>query len=96
LRDHVRGLAHGVEAWLDEPVTERQNTVGIGTGASPTLVLCANHRRIIPASLAAGLWMLLGGRHPYLENPFEREARAAGRMPGPFRQPPRPHAQARG
>lgn len=31
----------------------------------------------IPAYLAAGLWTWSSGRHPYRENPFEREARAA-------------------
>lgn len=30
----------------------------------------------IPAYLAASLWMLLSGRHPYWDNPFEREAYA--------------------
>jgi hypothetical protein len=28
----------------------------------------------IPAYLLASLWMLLRGRHPYFDNPFEREA----------------------
>ena len=28
----------------------------------------------IPAYLAASLWMLVTGRDPYRENPFEREA----------------------
>lgn len=28
----------------------------------------------IPAYLAASLWMALRGYHPYLDNPFEREA----------------------
>ena len=28
----------------------------------------------IPAYLAAGVWMALLGRHPYLDNPFEVEA----------------------
>lgn len=30
----------------------------------------------IPAYLAASAWMLLSGRHPYWDNPFEREAYA--------------------
>jgi hypothetical protein len=29
---------------------------------------------LIPAYFAAGLWQWLQGRHPYLDNPFEREA----------------------
>ena len=28
----------------------------------------------IPAYLGTGLWLLMRGRHPYLENPFERDA----------------------
>jgi hypothetical protein len=32
----------------------------------------------IPAYLAAALWALLRGRHPYYENPFEIEAREEG------------------
>ncbi len=31
----------------------------------------------IPAYVAAGLWMWSRGRHPYSDNPFEREARTA-------------------
>jgi hypothetical protein len=31
----------------------------------------------IPAYLAAGLCVMACGRHPYLENPFERDARVA-------------------
>lgn len=32
----------------------------------------------IPAYLGASLWAWLRGRHPYLDNPFEREAFACG------------------
>jgi hypothetical protein len=59
--------------------------VVIGTDAA-ALELTRAHERVhvrqyerwgplfIPAYLAAGLWMMVRGRHPYLENPFEREA----------------------
>jgi hypothetical protein len=33
----------------------------------------------IPAYLAAGLWAFVRGGHPYLDNPFEREADTASR-----------------
>lgn len=62
--------------------------VVIGTDAA-ALELTRAHERVhvrqyerwgalfIPAYLAAGLWMMVRGRHPYLENPFEREATSA-------------------
>jgi hypothetical protein len=31
----------------------------------------------VPAYLAAGTWAFVRGGHPYVDNPFEREARAA-------------------
>lgn len=31
----------------------------------------------VPAYLAAGAWAFVRGGHPYVDNPFEREARAA-------------------
>jgi hypothetical protein len=36
----------------------------------------------VPVYLAAGAWALLCGRHPYYDNPFEREARRAVAWPG--------------
>jgi hypothetical protein len=33
----------------------------------------------VPAYLAAGAWAWARGRHPYFDNPFEREAFAAAR-----------------
>ena len=35
----------------------------------------------IPAYLGSSLWLWLRGRHPYWDNPFEREAYAADRRP---------------
>lgn len=57
-----------------------------------TLTLTRAHERVhvrqyerwgplfIPVYLAASVWAALRGRDPYLENPFEREAREISRL----------------
>lgn len=71
------------------PIRASAMTLGhVILGAGPrTLDRCRAHELVhvrqaerwgplfLPAYLAAGLWALLRGRHPYRDNPFEREAR---------------------
>ena len=47
-----------------------------------------------PAYLLAGAWQLLRGRHPYWDNPFERQAYALGGPFGPVHCPQRPCGEA--
>jgi len=45
-------LAHGVEAWLEEPAPGRPNAIGkVGTGDGPTIVFCAHLDTVATAGM---------------------------------------------